>query len=113
MKVRVTLPVSLTSSSGSTRVGVLSGFLYHSISFSIQEVSRASDTTSTIIEYVGVDHYRLHALCPSNSRLKLVRVVIPQTPQDEFVPQFLTIFRETDWLSHKTGDNWPAEGHGG
>jgi predicted nuclease of predicted toxin-antitoxin system len=47
------------------------------------------------------------------TKLKLVHVVIPQTRQDEFVQQFLRIFRETDWLSHKTGDNWPAEGHGG
>jgi predicted nuclease of predicted toxin-antitoxin system len=52
-------------------------------------------------------------LSKPTTRLKLVHVVIPQTRQDEFVQQFLTIFRETDWLSHKTGDNWPAEGHGG
>jgi hypothetical protein len=30
--------------------------------------------------------------------LKLVHVVIPQTRQDEFVQQFLTMFRETDWF---------------
>ena len=42
-------------------------------------------------------------------RLKLVHVIIPQTRQDEFVQQFLTAFRETDWSSHKSGDDWPTE----
>ncbi|HKO97338.1 MAG TPA: DUF5615 family PIN-like protein [Pyrinomonadaceae bacterium] len=46
------------------------------------------------------------------ARLKLVHVVILQTRQDEFVQQFLTGFRETDWSSHKSGDDWPAEVHG-
>jgi hypothetical protein len=41
------------------------------------------------------------------ARLKLVHVVILQTRQDEFVQQFLAAFRETDWSSHKTGDDWP------
>ena len=45
-------------------------------------------------------------------RLKLVHVVIPQTRQDEFVRQFLAAFRQTDWSSHKNGDDWPAEIHG-
>lgn len=45
------------------------------------------------------------------ARLKLVHVVIPQTRQDEFVQQFLNAFRETDWSSHKSGDDWPAEVH--
>ena len=40
-------------------------------------------------------------------RLKLVRVIIPQTRQDEFVQQFLTAFRKTDWSTHDTGDDWP------
>jgi hypothetical protein len=40
-------------------------------------------------------------------RLKLVHVIIPQTRQDEFVQQFLTALRETDWSSHKSGDDWP------
>ena len=43
------------------------------------------------------------------ARLKLVRVVIPQTRQDEFVLRFLTAFLDTDWLSHESGDDWPAE----
>ena len=41
------------------------------------------------------------------ARLKLVRVVIPQTKQDEFVEQFLLIFRQTDWSTHKSGEDWP------
>jgi hypothetical protein len=44
----------------------------------------------------------------SDARLKLVRVVIPQTRQDEFVEQFLIAFRKTDWSSHLTGENWPV-----
>jgi len=47
------------------------------------------------------------------ARLKLVHVVIPQTRQDEFVQQFLTAFRKTDWSTHKSGDDWPATIHGG
>ena len=42
------------------------------------------------------------------ARLKLVHVTIPQTRQDEFVEQFLLAFRETDWSSHKSGDDWPT-----
>lgn len=44
------------------------------------------------------------------AHLKLVHVVIPQTRQDEFVKQFLRMFRETDWSSHKSGDDWPPSG---
>lgn len=42
------------------------------------------------------------------ARLRLLHVVIPQTRQDEFIQQFLTAFRETDWSKHKSGDDWPA-----
>ena len=41
------------------------------------------------------------------TRLKLVRVIIPQTRQDEFVKQFLVAFLKTDWSQHETGDDWP------
>ena len=41
-------------------------------------------------------------------RLKLVRVIIPQTPQDEFVREFIEAFRDTDWSSHNSGDDWPT-----
>jgi hypothetical protein len=47
------------------------------------------------------------------ARLKLVHVVIPQTRQDELAQQFLTAFLKTDWSSYKSGDDWPAEVHGG
>ena len=43
----------------------------------------------------------------SATRLKLVRVVIPQTRQDEFVQQFIIAFRETEWSKHRSGDDWP------
>lgn len=42
------------------------------------------------------------------ARLKPVRVVIPQTRQDEFVVNFLTAFIKTDWSSHESGDDWPV-----
>lgn len=44
----------------------------------------------------------------SSARLKLVHVIIPQTRQDEFVEHFVTLFRNTDWLSHTSGNDWPA-----
>lgn len=47
------------------------------------------------------------------ARLRLVHVIIPQTRQDEFVLQFLAAFLKTDWSSHKSGDDWPAEVHAG
>jgi predicted nuclease of predicted toxin-antitoxin system len=45
------------------------------------------------------------------ARLKLVHVVIPQAPQDEFVRQFVAAFRKTDWADHANGDDWPLEAH--
>jgi predicted nuclease of predicted toxin-antitoxin system len=41
------------------------------------------------------------------TRLKLLRVVIPQTRQDEFVGQFVAAFRQTDWTEYANGDEWP------
>lgn len=41
-------------------------------------------------------------------RLKLLRVVIPQKPQNEFVADFLAVFRATDFEKLKTGDEWPS-----
>ena len=43
------------------------------------------------------------------TRLKLVHVVIPQAPQDEFVLRFVQAFCATDWSSHNSGDDWPVE----
>jgi predicted nuclease of predicted toxin-antitoxin system len=44
---------------------------------------------------------------PPPSRLRLLRVVLPQKPQDEFVADFLTAFRASDWTQFKHGDDWP------
>lgn len=41
------------------------------------------------------------------ARLKLLRVVIPQQVQDEFVKGFIAHFRATDWASYKHGTDWP------
>ncbi|HJY28349.1 MAG TPA: DUF5615 family PIN-like protein [Pyrinomonadaceae bacterium] len=42
------------------------------------------------------------------TRLKLVHVIIPQTRQDELTELFLLAFRETDWTTHKSGEDWPG-----
>ncbi len=39
--------------------------------------------------------------------LKLLRVIIPQTRQLEFVAQFIAAFRQTDWSQYANGDDWP------
>ncbi len=41
------------------------------------------------------------------THLKLLRVLIPQTKQAEFVQQFLAAFRQTNWASYSNGDEWP------
>jgi predicted nuclease of predicted toxin-antitoxin system len=41
------------------------------------------------------------------SRLKLLRVTLRQKPQDEFVQDFISVFRATDWTQFGHGDDWP------
>lgn len=41
------------------------------------------------------------------TRLKLLRVLIPQTRQEEFVGQFIALFLQTDWAEYGNGDEWP------
>jgi len=41
------------------------------------------------------------------SRLKLLRVTLPQKRQDEFVMDFISSFRASDWTQFHHGDNWP------
>lgn len=43
----------------------------------------------------------------ASTRLKLLRVLIPQTRQEEFVGQFIALFRQTDWAEYRNGDEWP------
>jgi predicted nuclease of predicted toxin-antitoxin system len=43
----------------------------------------------------------------SATRLKLLRVVIPQARQNEFVGQFIALFRQTDWAEYANGEDWP------
>lgn len=40
-------------------------------------------------------------------RLKLLRVTMQQKPQDEFVLDFISIFRASDWNQFHHGDDWP------
>lgn len=41
------------------------------------------------------------------TRLKLLRVTLVQKPQDEFVLDFVSFFRASDWAQFQHGDNWP------
>jgi predicted nuclease of predicted toxin-antitoxin system len=41
------------------------------------------------------------------SRLKLLRVTVQQKPQDEFVLDFIAVFRTSDWTQFGHGDDWP------
>jgi hypothetical protein len=41
------------------------------------------------------------------SRLKLLRVILRQKPQDEFVLNFIAVFRASDWAQFGHGDDWP------
>jgi predicted nuclease of predicted toxin-antitoxin system len=43
----------------------------------------------------------------SNSRLKLLRVTLLQKPQNEFVLDFVSAFRLTDWSQLANGADWP------
>ncbi len=41
------------------------------------------------------------------SRLKLLRVTLAQKPQDEFVADFISVFRVSNWEQFRHGDEWP------
>ena len=43
----------------------------------------------------------------TSTRLRLLRVTLPQRPQDEFVLDFLAAFRKTDWEKFGNGEDWP------
>lgn len=42
-----------------------------------------------------------------SSRLKLLRVALPQKPQDEFVSDFVSAFRVSAWHQYFNGSDWP------
>lgn len=44
---------------------------------------------------------------PQPARLKLLRVTVQQKPQDEFVSDFISVFRASDWARFNHGDDWP------
>lgn len=41
------------------------------------------------------------------ARLKLLRVTLQQKPQDEFVLNFISVFRVSDLTQFGHGDDWP------
>lgn len=44
---------------------------------------------------------------PIPENFKLLRVILAQKPQDEFVRDFISAFREKDWKKLKHGGDWP------
>jgi hypothetical protein len=40
-------------------------------------------------------------------KFKFFRVTLPQKPQDEFIQDFIAIFRATDFAQLARGDDWP------
>ena len=53
----------------------------------------------------GFVHNVLQASPPP--MFKLLRVTLPQKPQDEFVADFIAAFRATNWTQFQRGDDWP------
>ena len=51
----------------------------------------------------------IHNACqtPPPARFKLLRVRLPQKPQDDFVADFVAAFRGSDWTQYQNGDDWP------
>ena len=43
----------------------------------------------------------------SSGRLKLLRVTLPQRAQNEFVSNFISAFRVSNWSQYNNGDDWP------
>jgi predicted nuclease of predicted toxin-antitoxin system len=41
------------------------------------------------------------------ARCKLLRVTLPQKPQDDFITDFIAAFRATDLKQFQHGDDWP------
>jgi hypothetical protein len=40
-------------------------------------------------------------------KFRLLRVTLPQKPQDEFVAAFISTFTTSDWTKYQHGDDWP------
>ena len=53
----------------------------------------------------GFTHNARQAKTPGAFRL--LRVALPQKPQDQFVSAFITQFRNSDLTDYKHGDDWP------
>ncbi|MCZ6622784.1 MAG: hypothetical protein O7B35_00895 [Deltaproteobacteria bacterium] len=41
------------------------------------------------------------------SRVKLLRVTVPQQRVEAFVPAFIDVFLKSDWSKYVTGADWP------
>ena len=41
------------------------------------------------------------------SRVKVLRVIVPQQRVEAFVPAFIDAFQKSDWSRYSNGDDWP------
>jgi predicted nuclease of predicted toxin-antitoxin system len=41
------------------------------------------------------------------SRVKVLRVIVPQQRVESFVPAFIVTFQKSDWSRYSNGDDWP------
>ena len=41
------------------------------------------------------------------SRVKVLRVIVPQQRVEAFVPAFIDVFQKSDWSRYANGDDWP------
>jgi hypothetical protein len=53
----------------------------------------------------GFTHNARQDVAPNG--FKLLRVTLPQKPQDEFIADFLAAFRATDFNRYSHGADWP------
>jgi deoxyribodipyrimidine photolyase-like uncharacterized protein len=43
----------------------------------------------------------------NSSRVKVLRVVVPQQRLEAFVPAFVDAFQKSNWARYSKGDDWP------
>jgi deoxyribodipyrimidine photolyase-like uncharacterized protein len=71
----------------------------------------------TLYRQVAVDHELCFTRDPgfahnvrrmvNSSRVKVLRVVVPQQRLEAFVPAFVDAFQKSNWARYSKGDDWP------
>ena len=93
----------------------------------LRAVGHAAESVHTL-KMQGLDNGKLYAFAVQNFELcftrdfgfihnarqakapagfKLLRVVLAQKPQDQFVADFLEQFRQSDFTQYQHGEDWP------